>query len=49
MIPVEPINCLNLKLFTIAQSEFFEYISIFAIGVNTIFLCIDYYGKSEEL
>lgn len=31
------------------QSQFFEYCVMTAIIINTIFLCMDYYGKSDDL
>mmetsp|Transcript_19618 Transcript_19618/g.30229 ORF Transcript_19618/g.30229 Transcript_19618/m.30229 type:complete len:397 (+) Transcript_19618:3926-5116(+) len=49
IIPVEPINCFRLQCFKIVQSQAFEYVVMSAIVINTFFLCIDYYGKSEEL
>ena len=49
IIPVEPINCFRLQCFKIVQSQAFEYVVMTAIVINTFFLCIDYYGKSDEL
>jgi hypothetical protein len=49
IIPVEPINCFRLQCFKVVQSQAFEYIVMAAIVVNTVFLCIDYYHKSDEL
>jgi hypothetical protein len=48
-IPVEPINTCRLQCFNIVQSQAFEYMVMTAIIINTFFLCIDYYGKSERL
>ena len=49
IIPVEPINCFRLQCFKIVQSQAFEYVVMFAIVINTFFLCIDYYGKPKKL
>ena len=49
IIPVEPINCFRLQCFKIVQSQAFEYLIMIAIVINTVFLCIDYTGKSQEL
>jgi ribonucleotide reductase alpha subunit len=49
IIPVEPINCFRLQCFKIVQSQAFEYVVMTAIVINTFFLCIDYYGKSDDL
>ena len=49
IIPVEPINCFRLQCFKVVQSQAFEYIVMAAIVVNTVFLCIDYYHKSDKL
>jgi hypothetical protein len=49
IIPVEPINCLRLQCFKIVQSTAFEYTIMSAIVINTLFLCIDYYDKSDKL
>ena len=49
IIPVEPINCFRLQCFKIVQSQAFEYIVMTAIVINTVFMSIDYYGKSPEL
>lgn len=43
IIPVEPINCFRLQCFRVVQSQAFEYLVMFAIIVNTLFLCIDYH------
>lgn len=49
IIPVEPINCFRLQCFKIVQSQAFEYIIMVAIIINTLFLCIDNYHKTEDL
>ena len=49
IIPVEPINCFRLQCFKVVQSQAFEYVVMFAIVTNTIFLCIDYHGKGPGL
>ena len=43
IIPVEPINCFRLQCFRVVQSQAFEYLVMFAIIINTLFLCIDYH------
>jgi len=49
IIPVEPINVFRLWCFKIVQSQVFEYTIMAAIIVNTLFLCIDFYGKPVNL
>lgn len=45
IIPVEPVNRFRHQCFMIVQSQFFEYMVMLAIVLNTFFMCIDHYGK----
>lgn len=40
IVPAEPVNKIRMKLFSVVQSEAFEYMSILAISFNSVFLCI---------
>jgi hypothetical protein len=48
VIAVPPNNQIRLFCFNIVQSNAFELMIIVCIVLNTIFLCLDYYGKGPD-
>lgn len=49
IIPTEPQHRFRKWCYSIVQSQSFEYFIMMAIVINTVVLCIDYHGKSEQL
>ena len=46
---VEPQNPLRLQIYKLVTNDYFDYFITFIIALNTITMCMDYYGASEEL
>ena len=47
--PTMPVNSVIRKfIFKLVLSKHFEYLIIATIGMNTVFLCIDYYGEPDQ-
>lgn len=44
ILPIVPINRFRLFFFKIVMSQKFEMFIIFAITLNTLFICLDYYN-----
>jgi len=46
VVPIEPTNCLRLKFFQVVESDIFDSFIMVVILLNTIVLCMEFYGAS---